>query len=369
MELWKEQSMHNRNTEFYDPLLTFDDNVENGPFPVSDQFLDDKSESYYSFLGFNLKSPFGIPAGPLPTSKHVALAFQCGFDVVCYKTQRSVPFPANEYPNIVYLDINGDLTKDKASQPVIGHLDPLKPTDQLTITNSFGNPSQGPEVWVDDMQAAVKAQRSGQLMIASVVGTIQSGFSSADYYQDFANTALQAARAGAKVIEVNLSCPNVANEGVLCYDPASVEAICKLVKQTIGTIPLVAKIGYYDDIQQTILEDVLQRTQSYVSAYSAINTIPVSVVDEQGSQLLPGPGRLKSGACGASIKWAGIDMVRRLDAYRKAQHLDFEIIGVGGVMNAADFHEYRSSGANIVQSATGAMWNTGLAQEIKASLK
>lgn len=368
MELWKEQSMHDHDTEFYNPLLSFDDNVDKGPFPASRTFTADNSAPAYSFLGHKLHSPFGIPAGPLPTSKHVNLAFKYGFDVVCYKTQRSITFPVNEYPNIVYLDIEGDLTKDKSAEPVVGHLSPTTTVEKLTITNSFGNPSRGPEFWTADMQSALKAQGRGQLMIASVVGTIQPGFSSEDYYQDFATAALLAVQAGVKVVEINLSCPNVANEGVLCYDSAAVENICKRVKQAVGNIPLIAKVGYYDEHQQTLLEAVLSRSHPYISAYSAINTIPVSVVDDHGDQLLPGPGRLKSGACGASIKWAGLDMVKRLAVYRTAYKLSYEIIGVGGVMNANDFHEYMDSGANIVQSATGAMWNSLLAQEIKNSL-
>jgi hypothetical protein len=34
-------------------------------------------------------------------------------------------------------------------------------------------------------------------------------------------------------------------------------------------------------------------------------------------------------------------------------------------MAAGDFKEYRSAGADIVLSATGAMWNKNLAQEIR----
>lgn len=44
---------------------------------------------------------------------------------------------------------------------------------------------------------------------------------------------------------------------------------------------------------------------------------------------------------------------------------DFAIIGVGGVMTPEDYLEYKNAGADIVQSATGAMWNPYLAQEIK----
>ncbi len=354
----------------YDPTKTFDDNADHGPFPLKDgeKPYQNTGKPAYSFLGQKLYSPFGIGAGSLPTSKHVRFAFQRGFDVVCYKTQRSVPFEANRFPNVVYVDVDGDVTLEKAGRPLVGHDDSDLPPEQLTITNSFGNPSRGPEFWVDDMKQAVKAQGEGQLLIASVVGTIQDGFNQEDYYDDFAATAKLATGTGAKAIEVNLSCPNVANEGILCYTYDAVIEVCRRVKEAIGDVPLIAKIGYFAPGQQELLERIVLDTKQYLAAFSAINTIPAAVVDEQGNQKLPGEGRLKAGLCGHGIKWAGVDMVKRLDELRKEHSLDYEIIGIGGVGTPADFHEYREAGADVVQSVTAAMWNQDLAAEIKATL-
>lgn len=352
-----------------DPTKTFDDNVDHGPFPVKTQApYVNQGEPKYSFLGHALHAPFGIGAGSLPTSKHVRFAFERGFDVVCYKTQRSVEFPCNEFPNVVYLDVDGDLTLEAAQQPQLGHRSSDKPVEQLTITNSFGNPSRGPEFWVEDMKQAVAAQGKGQLLVASVVGTIQDGFSNDDYYDDFARAAALAAEAGAPVIEVNLSCPNVANEGILCYTPEAVVGIGAKVKAAVGDTPLIAKIGYFAPQQQALLEQIITEGSQYFAAWSAINTLQAPVVDEQGNQLLPGPNRLKSGVCGAGIKWAGIDMVKRLAAIRTEQQLSYEIIGIGGVMTPQDFADYRAAGADVVQSVTAAMWNDNLAAEVKATL-
>lgn len=353
----------------FDPDKTFDDNFDNGPFPTQPEApYQNEGEPAYSFLSHKLYSPFGIGAGSLPTSKHVTYAFERGFDVVCYKTQRSVSFPVNEFPNVVYVDVEGDLTLDKASKPLVGSKTSDKPLEELTITNSFGNPSRGPEFWAEDMKAAVAAQGNGQLLIASVVGTIQPGFTKDQYYEDFAVAAEIAAQAGAPVIEVNLSCPNVANEGVICYTYDAVVSIAEKVKARVGDTPVIAKIGYFSPDQQELLEKIVLDTTDCFAAFSAINTIQAAVVNENGEQLLPGEGRLRSGICGHSIKWAGLDMVKRLDALRKQHNLDFEIIGIGGVMTPADFAEYRSSGADVVQSVTAAMWNPDLAAEVKAIL-
>ncbi len=354
----------------YDPAKTYEDNFDNGPFGAFSKPLRyrDQGKPQYSFLGYPVYSPFGIAAGPLINSNYVIAALRKGFDIVCYKTQRSVAFKCNAFPNVIYVDVDGDLTLEKASLPLVGKQSTKRDAASLTITNSFGNPSKGPAFWVEDLQKALKAEREGQLVVMSVVGTIQPGFTDIDYFDDFALAAGLAVAAGAKAIEVNLSCPNVANEGVLCYTPESVEAICRKVSQAIGNVPLIAKIGYYSGGQQQLLKRVVEAMAPYVAAVSSINTIAASVVDTAGKQALPGPNRLKSGLCGASIKWAGIDMTKRLADLRKALGLDYEIIGVGGVMGVKDFQDYRLAGADVVQSATGAMWNPELAAEIKASL-
>ncbi|MGZ6005292.1 MAG: diguanylate cyclase [Candidatus Saccharimonadales bacterium] len=353
----------------FDPTKTFDDNFDNGPFPLkAEEIYQNSGEPQYSFLGHKIYSPFGIGAGSLPTSKHTTYAFQRGFDVVVYKTQRTVPFEVNPFPNVVYVDVEGDLTLEKASKPLVGHPTSDKPVEDLTITNSFGNPSRGPEFWVNDIKEAHKGQGKGQLLIASVVGTIQDGFTRDQYYDDFAKAAELAASTGVQAIEVNLSCPNVANEGVICYTYDAVIEIAKKVKAKVGDIPVVAKLGYFSPDQQDLLEKIILDTKDYFAAYSVINTIQAAIVDENGDQLLPGEGRLRSGMCGHSIKWAGIDMVKRLVDLRNKHELNFEIIGIGGVMSPADFQDYRDAGADVVQSVTAAMWNPDLAAQIKSTL-
>lgn len=362
---------HRRNNmrylpTFYDPEKTYQDNFTSGP-PLLHQQIKPKKrliQKKQQFLGFEINTPFGIPAGPLLNSQHVKTAFEYGFDVNVYKTQRSVSFPVNTYPNVLYLDIKGDLTLEKAQHPLIGTSIPPQSLQDFTITNSFGNPSQGPDFWLEDLKKALSYVQDGQLLIMSTVGTIQEGFSQEDYYNDFATAAGLAAETGVKIIEVNLSCPNVANEGILCFNPDADEAICRKVKEKIGDIPLLVKLGYFTDEQQELLKTILTRISPFIAGVSAINTIPAPVVDVQGNQALPGPNRLMSGICGAAIKWAGLDMVGKLSQIREKLNREYAIIGVGGVMTAEDYSEYRRSGADLVQSATGAMWNADLAYDI-----
>lgn len=355
---------------FYDPTKAYDDNFDDGPTLVStnDRPYQNHGEAKFSFVGKKIYSPFGIPAGPILNSKYVKYAFERGFDVVVYKTQRSMKFKVNQFPNVLFVDVKGDLTLEKATRPLHGASTSGKSIEQFSITNSFGNPSRGPDFWVADTKKALRYQGKGQLLISSVVGTIKEGFSDEDYYDDFAVAAKLAKTSGVEAIEFNLSCPNVANEGILCYTREAVAEITRRVKEAVGNTPIVAKVGYYAPDQQELLVAIMKDISSYIAVISAINTIPAPVVDKDGNQALPGPNRLISGICGASIKWAGLDMVRRLAEIRRKLKADFEIVGVGGVMSVKDFEAYRRAGADVVQSATGAMWNPKLAAQIKSEL-
>ncbi|MDO8270240.1 MAG: diguanylate cyclase, partial [Candidatus Levybacteria bacterium] len=103
----------------------------------------------------------------------------------------------------------------------------------------------------------------------------------------------------------------------------------------------------------------------YADGISAINTLQAEIVDKKGEQALPGKNRGRSGVCGATIKWAGIEMVKKLKAIKDDNNYNYSIEGVGGVTTPQDYLDYRNAGANSVMSATGAMWNPHLAQEVK----
>src|SRR3989344_8890333 len=105
----------------------------------------------------------------------------------------------------------------------------------------------------------------------------------------------------------------------------------------------------------------------YAEGVAAINTIQAKVVDEQGKQILPGsPVRLYSGICGSAIKWAGLEMAERIVTYKNQKGgKDFVVVGVGGVVEPADYFRYKDIGVTAVQSATGAMWRPELAKEIR----
>ncbi len=348
---------------FYDPTKSYEENLANGPYNgfADGVVLPIEGEPRFEFLGHKINYPFGIPAGPLLDSKFVKGALDKGFDVAVYKTVRSRQYPSHPFPNILALHIDGDLTLEKAKQPLVADTNYTEP---LSITNSFAVPSRAAPVWSEDAKKGIAAARKGQVMVLSFMGTVEEGQTAEEFAADFAEAARLSAATGATILEADLSCPNFGDEGLVCYDLDMTEKISAAIRNAIGDIPYILKVGYYKD--DTDLERLADITAKYGQAISGINTLSAPVVNDKGEQALPGsPKRLRSGICGASIKWAGVEQVKRLAEIRKRKKMDWKIIGVGGVTVPKDFKDYRDAGADVVMSATGAMWNPYLAKEIK----
>ncbi|MDP9248961.1 MAG: hypothetical protein M3M85_00385 [bacterium] len=354
------------HTPFYDPEKTYEENFKQGPFGAfsDNEVFEDSGEPKYDFFGVKVFSPFGIAAGPLVNSKFIKAAFEKGFDMCVYKTVRSGVYPAHPYPNVVSVKVDGDLTFEKAQ----GEVQMQAGFDQpLTITNSFGVPSRDPKFWQEDCDKAINDAGRGQTVILSFMGTVRENQTRDEFIADHALVARMSKQTKAKVFEMNLSCPNVGNEGLICYDLDMTETLSKAVKTELGGSPLILKVGYYKN--DADLKRLAEIAGKYAEGIAVINTIQTKIVDEKGEQALPGgPARLRSGVAGAGIKWAGLEMTRKLKEIREQSGLSYKIIGVGGVMTADDFFEYREAGADFVMSVTGAMWDPYLAQEIKERL-
>lgn len=351
---------------YYNPEKTYEENFKKGPYGAfaDKKIYKDEGEPQYEFLGQKVYLPFGIPAGPILNSKFIKGALEKGFDLVVYKTVRSDIFPCHPFPNVLKVVLKGDLTLKRAQKPI---LTSTKYNEPLSITNSFGVPSKSPKDWQKDVKKAIIYARKGQVTILSFMGTAKKNQTEKELIDDFALSAKYALQTRAKILEVNLSCPNIGNEGLVCYNLGVTEKALKIIRKVIGKTPLIVKTGYFEKNEE--LKKFAVIVDRYAQAISAINTIAAPVVDKKGSQALPGsPMRLKSGVCGTVIRWAGLDMVERLFKLRKKMNLSYKIIGVGGVMNTNDFSKYRKAGADAVMSATGSMWNPYLAQEIKKSL-
>ena len=86
----------------YDIHKTYTENAEQGPF-FSGAIPKRHPVKPVDFLGFEINSPIGVPAGPLLNARWIALAAKLGYDVPTYKTIRSYAHPRHALPNVVYV--------------------------------------------------------------------------------------------------------------------------------------------------------------------------------------------------------------------------------------------------------------------------
>lgn len=351
---------------FYDPKKSYEENYDQGPFGLffKPKKYEVTGEPNCSFLGQLVFVPFGIPAGPLPNSRFVKAALDMGFDLPVYKTVRTRKYPCHPWPNVIGVELKGALTSEKIRSGLLAKDNYAAP---LSITNSFGVPSSDPAIWQKDLAESVSYAKKGQVVIGSFQGTRERGEAESCFIADFVLGAKLIKETEAKILEINFSCPNEKTPDLVCFNSELVHKICEAVKNEIGATPLIIKLAYFED--ENNLRKLVEKVGQLVDGIAAINTLPCKIQDRSGNQALPGEGRLFSGICGDGVRWAGLDMTKKLKKLRQELGLSYTIIGVGGVSTPKDYRDYIASGADAVMSATGAMWNPLLAQEIKKMLR
>jgi hypothetical protein len=194
---------------FFDPLKTYYENWEEGPFnDFADGVVFPTSEPRFEYLGRKISYPLGIAAGPLLNGRFVRAALEKGFDVPVYKTVRTREKKCNEWPNVLPVKVEGDLTLPQAARGLTIKSDYTEP---LAITNSFGNPSYPTAVWQKDVRElmAFAEKRPGQMVCGMIEGTKwEASSSEQEFVDDWVLGARLMKEVGVHAIEANFSCPN-----------------------------------------------------------------------------------------------------------------------------------------------------------------
>lgn len=371
------KSINNR----YDISKTFEYNKKNGPF---EEIKDRNNEikkilgNYgieVDFFGFKTKLPIGVAAGSLYSKKYMEGAAKDGFEVITWKTFRSVNRLAHVSNgnflghNIVFLP-NKSISVNDANKRIVASKEFSDKVENISITNSFGMPSDTPDKWLSDVVDLENyAKKNHKLVITSVVGTPKINGTIDDLANDYAFLARAAESAGATVIELNLSCPNVCGaEGTIFKDVENSKIIVKKTKKMLynsGT-KLLIKVGYSD---KKHYKNLLESTFMYINGIVAINTVPMYIVDTNNKQALPGGET--SGTCGKAILDMSVEAVLNLYNARKELNLkkNIKIIGCGGVTEPCGFMRHLDAGAEFVMCATAALFNPELPMNIAKYIK
>ena len=130
----------------YDRLQSYDWNYAYAPEPVEADVP--AIPGTWDFCGLPVASPLGVAAGPLLNGRWVRYYESLGFDVLTYKTVRSIERACYPLPNLVPVEVE---------QMAGGEGEvPAAETMRRTWAVSFGMPSKAPSVWRADVEETRK---------------------------------------------------------------------------------------------------------------------------------------------------------------------------------------------------------------------
>lgn len=338
----------------YDRTQTYAWNYANPPEP---QELDIPAvPGQWTFCGRPVDSPLGIPAGPLLNGRWVLYYASLGFDVLTYKTVRSVEHACYPLPNLVPVRTS-QLSGDERELPEIDEM-------RGSWAVSFGMPSMPPETWRRDVEWTRAQLPANKLLTVSLVGTVQPGWSIDHLADDYAQCAQWAIESGADCIETNFSCPNVATcDGQLFQQPREAAIVAARVRDVAPSTPFIAKVGHISDAEQA--EALLTALAPFIDGFAMTNSVATQVLGREGEQLFDGH---KRGICGTATRNASVAQTRLFSQIIQQHNLTTRLIGVGGAESADCVREYLNAGAESIQLATAAMVNPLTAIEIRRDL-
>ena len=227
----------------------------------------------------------------------------------------------------------GVVTKSIGPVPRSGHQNPTLVRVAGGALNAMGLPNPGVEYFVDEIK---QLKEHGIPVLASFFG---------GSVQEFADVAYQLTRAGADALELNASCPNVAEEmGMLAADAENVEKVTAAVKDETDK-PVFVKLSP----NVTNIKSIAKAAEwGGADGITAVNTLKGIAIDINWRR--PILTNITGGLSGPPAKPVALRCV-----YEVAQAVEIPIIGSGGVTTWKDAVEYMLAGASTVEIGTAVM--------------
>lgn len=225
------------------------------------------------------------------------------------------------------------ITKSLGPVPRRGHPNPTVVSVASGILNAMGLPNPSAEYFVDELKIL---KELGIPVVASFFG---------GSVQEFAEMAYVLSRAGVDALELNASCPNVAEEmGMLAADAENIEKVTAAVKNETK-LPVFVKLSP----NVTNIKSIAKAAEwGGADAITAVNTLKGMVIDINFRR--PVLANITGGLSGPAVKPVAIRCV-----YEVAQAVEIPIIGSGGVTSGDDAIEYFLAGASAVEIGTAVM--------------
>ncbi len=240
-------------------------------------------------------------------------------------------------------------SKSVSLAPRLGHPNPTVIFHGAVMLNAIGLSNPGIEAEIKELKLAKR--EAGVPIIASIFGHSVS---------DFYELAYKISEAEPDMIEVNISCPNVANEGKMfpacAPDAAAVTAEVKKATSIPVSIKLSPNVS-------DIAEIALAVERAGVDCLTAINTVGGMFIDPVARR--PMLSNKVGGLSGSLIKPIALKAIYEI----RKSGVKIPIIGTGGVTNARDAAEMFCAGANGIGVGTAAVGRDNLFSALSAELE
>lgn len=217
-----------------------------------------------------------------------------------------------------------------------------------SMLNSIGIPSKGVGYFIENVVPFYRRYRTP--LVVSISGN------TAD---EFATLCAEVSVDGVAAIEVNISCPNIEEDGkAFAIRPSSTHAVMRKLRKATH-LPLWAKLtpntGETPEVARAAEE-------AGADALVVANTLLAMAIDIRTRR--PKLGNLMGGLSGPSLKPIALRM-----AYQCARATSIPVIGCGGISSAEDVLEFLIAGATAVQVGTATFIDPAAMPKIIADLE
>ena len=249
-------------------------------------------------------------------------------------------------------DMGGVVTKSVMSKPRPGRPTPRMAETPSGMLNSIGLQGPGIDAFLSKDVPYLVEQKAR--VIVSIAGE------TVEEYSTLARKIRSVS--GISAIEVNISCPNVENRGlVFACDPEASRRVIDGVRRTIGgELPIIAKLSPDVTDLVSIAKGVVE---AGADGLALINTVLGMVINLD--TMRPHLGGKTGGLSGPAIRPIAVRAVYQVHAALP----DTPILGMGGVTTGRDALEMILAGASGVSIGTASFGNPTAIMSIQSELK
>ena len=249
-------------------------------------------------------------------------------------------------------DLGAIVTKSIMIKARSGRATPRMAETPSGMLNSIGLQGPGVDLFLENDIPWLASQ--GARTIVSIAG---------ETVDDYAVLARRMRNLpGVVGVEVNISCPNVENRGmVFSCNPDTARAAIEAVRRNIGgELPIIAKLS--PDVTD-IVAIAKAVSDAGADGVALINTLLGMVIDT--NLMLPKLAQKTGGLSGPAIRPVAVRAVYQVRA--ALPHLP--ILGMGGITNGRDAFEFILAGASAVSVGTATFGNPTAVMSVKTELE